>query len=70
MGWSTGSAIMADVMGALQKSKAAPKVRRELYKALIPSFLDYDCDTLYECRGEDTEFDRVLNKYEPPDEDE
>lgn len=58
MGWSSGSRLMSeiieDVMGAVDD-----EARVEVYKALILNFENHDCDTLDECLGEDSAFDRA-----------
>lgn len=64
MGWSSGSDLMDSVIFALKPVKDAA-VRRGVYAVLIPAFEDMDCDTLYECRGEDKAFDAALDNANP-----
>ncbi len=69
MGWSSGSVLFSDVITALKKHVKDAKVREKVYPTLIDAFEHYDCDTLYECQGEDDAFDKVWAKKYPDEED-
>jgi hypothetical protein len=47
-----------------------PECRREIYEELVQVALDFDCDTLDECRGIDTELDAAIDEHWGPYEDE
>ena len=59
MGWCSGSRLFADVITALQP-RVGHQIRREIYKELICSFENFDCDTLDEGYLEgDKAFDEI-----------
>jgi hypothetical protein len=62
MSWSGGSEIMSQIISNI-KDKMDPEDRETLYKELITSFEDKDCDTLYECLNEDSVFDKVYKEH-------
>jgi hypothetical protein len=64
MGWSGGSALMADVIDASRKAVPDEKTRARFCKKVIAAFQDHDCDTLYECEGVDPVFDKALKASE------
>ena len=69
MGWASGSRMMGEIIEAVTEAVSDEQERVELYSALIDIFEEFDCDTLYECVGEDDNFDEAYReKY--PEEDE
>ena len=60
MGWSTGSRLMSDIIGALQEKVPEEKLRQEIYEELIPIFEAFDCDTLQDCAEDDIAFHDAL----------
>ena len=64
MGWASGSRLLSDIV--LSTKKAIPKkYRKEYYKLVINHFKSYDCDTVNECVGLDSEFDEAYNELYP-----
>lgn len=62
MSWKSGSEIMSQIISHV-KDKMDAEDRETLYKELITSFEDRDCDTLYECLEEDSAFDKVFKEH-------
>lgn len=62
MGWSSGSGLMSDVIKSVKKHVPDEDARKAIYKPLIKSWEQEDCDTLYECKGMDPAFDAALPK--------
>ena len=67
MGWSSGSRMMSDIIQLLKKHVKDDMKRSRIHYGLIEIFEENDCDTLYECRGEDPIFDVVFDTLYPPD---
>lgn len=71
MGWASGSKVFSEIIQVLLETVENDETRKEIYAGLIEIFEDTaDCDTLYECKGEDTAFDKVFNELYPEDEEE
>ena len=70
MGWASGSSLFSDIIEAINDCDVDDETRHMLYEKLIPIFEDEDCDTLQECLGQDSAFDKVYYTLYPPDEDE
>lgn len=64
MGWSSGGALLGDVVRSTQKAIPA-KYRKEYYKLLIEHFEHYDCDVIDECLKIDKEFDKAFYELYP-----
>lgn len=62
MGWSSGSALMSQIIQNLKKVEKDEAQRKAVYMALIPPFEDHDCDTLYECADDDRAFKKALKE--------
>lgn len=60
MGWSSGSALMSEVIASMQEANIHEFQRVMAYKGIIDAFRDADCDTLDECVGEDPAFDEAF----------
>jgi hypothetical protein len=69
MGWASGSSLFSDIIEAVNDCDIDEETRISLYEKLIPIFEDEDCDTLQECLGEDSSFDKVYYTLYPPDQD-
>lgn len=69
MGWASGSSLFSDIIEAINDCDVDEDTRKLLYEKLIPIFEDEDCDTLQECLGEDSVFDKVYSSLYPQDED-
>lgn len=67
MGWASGSGLFSDIIEAVVDSGLDETTRRELYERFIEIFEGEDCDTLYECVGQDKAFDEVFNARYPDD---
>lgn len=63
MGWSSGSDLMSKIITILD-NVACPGLE-EVYQELIPAFEDQDCDTLHECLGKNSNFDRAYQMLYP-----
>ena len=70
MGWSSGSAVFADIITVLKDKVEDIPLREEIYEDLIPVFENADCDTLDECLDIDIAFDTVFKGLNPDIEDE
>lgn len=70
MSWSTGSSLMSEIINELKEVIPDDKIRQEVYEKLIGCFENYDCDTLYECQGEDDSFDKAYTELYPEEDDE
>jgi hypothetical protein len=69
MGWASGSSLFSDIIEAINDCDVDDETRHMLYEKLIPIFEDEDCDTLQECLGQDSVYDKVYNSLYPPDDD-
>lgn len=69
MGWASGSSLFSDIIEAINDCDVDDETRHMLYEKLIPIFEDEDCDTLQECLGQDSVYDKVYNSLYPRDED-
>lgn len=69
MGWASGSSLFSDIIEAINDCDVDDETRHMLYEKLIPIFEDEDCDTLQECLGQDSVYDKVYNSLYPQDED-
>jgi hypothetical protein len=69
MGWASGSSLFSDIIEAVNDCDIDEETRISLYEKLIPIFEDEDCDTLQECLGEDSSFDKVYHTLYPPDQE-
>jgi hypothetical protein len=69
MGWNTGSEIMSGIIESLVNSVGDTDTREEIYVSLINLFEEYDCDVLFECKGEDVAFDRAYDQLYPEEEE-
>lgn len=65
MGWSSGSAIMSEIISALKEVGISKEDKVEIYERLIQVFEDFDCDTLDECLTEDPAFKLAYNQLYP-----
>lgn len=70
MGWSSGSRVMSDIISAVKETITDDGEAVDLLKCLIDIFEDNDCDTLYECVGEDANFDIAWAEMNPELEEE
>lgn len=70
MGWSSGSRMFGEIIEFLQETIEDDDLRKDLYIGLIEIFENFDCDTLYECKGEDDAFDEAFEELYPEDEQE
>lgn len=70
MSWSSGSYIFGELIDALQETSLGDDERKVLYKTMIDTFTDFDCDTLDECKGKDLAFDEVFDSIYIPEDDE
>ncbi|KKM96394.1 hypothetical protein LCGC14_1178640 [marine sediment metagenome] len=66
MGWARGSELVGRVARVLVGVVETPECRREIYEELVQVALDFDCDTLDECRGIDTELDAAIDEHWGP----
>jgi hypothetical protein len=64
VGWSTGSIIMQRIVEEAKSAIPDKKVRLAFYKHVIHAFQMEDCDTLDECVGADSIFDKALKAME------
>jgi len=75
MSWSAGSIIFSEIIQALKEHISDDEIRANIYRDIIPSFEDKDCDNLCECLDEDDAFDTAYNdtsvfaEYEEEDEE-
>lgn len=71
MGWASGSELLKNIVGILDKN-LAPNVRVNVYRQLIRSFQSFDCDTIDECVSKKyPDFTKAYKKeYPGRDEDE
>lgn len=65
MSWKSGSSIFADIVTALKEHIEDDDLRELVYFDLIHVFESHDCDTLYECLGEDAAFDEAYYELNP-----
>ena len=66
MGWSRGSQLMSEIITALEDNINTDDKSKELfYTHIIEAFEDLDCDTLGECLGESTIFDKAYHNFHP-----
>ena len=69
MGWASGSSLFSDIIEAINDCDVDDETKYMLYEKLITIFEDEDCDTLQECLGQDSVYDKVYNSLYPPDDD-
>jgi hypothetical protein len=63
MSWSSGSRMMGEIIQAVTEAGINNRKRIAIYEILIPVFEDNDCDTLYECMGDDPSFDTAYRGF-------
>lgn len=61
MGWSSGNAIMFEIIDSVNETSLKPDEKINLFKKFINIFANADCDTLYEIEGYCKEFDAALD---------
>ena len=69
MGWASGSSMFSDIIEFLMETVDDEEVRKDIYVGLIEIFENKDCDTLYECQGQDPAFDEVWEELYPSEEE-
>lgn len=62
MSWASGSYLFSEIIESLIRNRVDPSIRAEIYTDLIDAFENADCDTLYECVGDDFVFDRIMKQ--------
>jgi hypothetical protein len=62
MGWATGSEIMSEIIDETKSAIRDKKKRKAYYKHLIHVFQMHDCDTLDDCRDDDSLFSEALDE--------
>jgi hypothetical protein len=67
MSWKSGSDIFEQIIEALLDADVSKNQRIEIYQHLIETFIDHDCDTLYQLKGMDECFDQTLKLFEDED---
>lgn len=60
MGWSSGSSLFSDVAEIIADNVDDDARKLIMYKRLIESFQNHDCDTLDECTDIDPVLDTLL----------
>lgn len=65
MGWASGSLLMSSIIEVMNEVNVGPDDKKVIYERLIDLFMDYDCDTIHECLGEDEIFDQALRTVDP-----
>ncbi len=66
MGWARGGELVKRVARVVVGVVETAECRREIYEELVQVVLDFDCDTLDECRGIDTELDAAIDEHWGP----
>jgi len=70
MGWSSGSSLFSDVAEIIADNVDDDARKLIMYKRLIESFQNHDCDTLDECTDIDPVLDTLLEEiFESEEED-
>ena len=64
MGWASGSRLLSACIQDVELTVPEP-YRKALYKRLIMSFEDKDCDTIDECLGDYDLFDEAYYELYP-----
>lgn len=62
MGWSSGSSLLSAIANIVSAHVRDEDDKKEIFEELVELFLDYDCDTLHECDGDDPILDEVLRE--------
>lgn len=70
MGWGSGSSLFDKLIESVMSNIPDEKQRMAVYDDMIDHFEDCDCDTLGECLGKDSAFDREYYKRYPEEIDE
>ena len=65
MGWSSGVDIAIDMIDVIQKNVPDIDARKKIYKKLIETLEDKDCDNICEALEMDPVFDKVVYKMYP-----
>lgn len=65
MGWASGSELARKLITALVATISEPGERYCFYLNMIDAFEDQDCDTLFECMGNDPQFDSAMRFLHP-----
>jgi len=69
MGWSSGSLLFSDVAEIIADNVDDDARKLIMYKRLIESFQNHDCDTLDECTDIDPVLDTLLEEIFESEED-
>jgi len=59
---------MSEIIAALKE--CPEECREKAYRAIIPAFEDFDCDTLCESLGKDPTYDKVYRELNPEEDEE
>lgn len=68
MSWGSGARLLSEIIGPCHSEGfdlGCDEERKEFYKVLIGAFADADCDTAYECMGDDPSFDTAMRELYP-----
>jgi len=63
MGWASGSRLFSSVIEAVKQTRLNETEREHLYEKLIDAFADADWDTMDECLGEDSAYDKAYRAW-------
>ena len=62
MGWASGSELFERIAKTISGYVGDPEKRHKIYRQMYEDFRDFDCDTLYECKGIDPELDKIIDE--------
>ena len=63
MGWARGSEFVGRIARVLMLSDASIECQRAIYNELVLTALNFDCDTLDECRGICADLDAAIDEH-------
>jgi hypothetical protein len=65
MGWSSGTAVVSDMIDIIQSNVEDYDTRVEMYVELIEAFRNHDWDNYEEVLGEDEAYDEAYDRLFP-----
>lgn len=65
MGWSSGSELACKMIDLIEYLSDNEDEKIKVFHDMIGHFEDVDCDTIYECLGESSAFDKAYKELYP-----
>ncbi len=67
MGWAGGSELLIELIDVVEEAVDNDDAKAKIYERMIDGFMNFDCDTIYECIGKSKVFDETYRTNWPED---